>query len=114
MAVAFGGQVERGVCGIEVRVATMTGGETFHLDVSEDGRQRSAVAGLDGAVGDRVGVAQRADAFLGRSANGEVVLAHPSQQLAATAIKLVFQFGVSESGRVAACEPTQRFFEAHP
>ncbi len=40
VAVALGGQVQCRVGGIEVRVATTAVGETPHVDLAEDGRQR--------------------------------------------------------------------------
>ena len=63
VGVAFGGQVEDTVGGVEVRVATMPVGETLHVDPAEDGRQRPPVAGLNSAVRDRLGVEHRFEAL---------------------------------------------------
>ena len=109
---ALDGQVEQAVGGMQVRVAAVTVGHTLHVDLTEDARQAAVMAGLDGPVGDPIGVDRRGQASLGSGAHREVILQHPPQQLAAPAVELVLQLAVLELASIGSVQPLECLLEA--
>ncbi len=112
--VTFGGQVERPVGGMKIRVAAMAVGETLHLDRPQDRHQRSPMATLDGAVSDSLGVEDRFQPALGRGPQPQMVLQHPPQQLPATTVELVLKLGVGETSRFGPLKPSDGLLETPP
>ena len=80
MGVAFGGQVQRGVGGVQVGRPPMAIGEALDAHHAEERGQRTGVAGLDTAVDD-IAEADHLDSHLSLGAQVEVVLEEPAQQL---------------------------------
>ena len=112
MGVPLVRQVQRRVGGVQVLVAAVAVGQAFHLDVAEDGGQRSAVTGLDDGVHDSRVVGHGGQPRLVGGAQGQVLLQHASQQFPATKGEFVLQFGVGHARGLAAFKPAQQLFEA--
>src|ERR1019366_5308683 len=79
-----------------------------------DARQGPDMASLDRAVADSLMVEHRSEAGFSGGAHAQVVLQHPPQQLAATAVELTFQLSMVESIGVGPGQPTEHVLETLP
>lgn len=104
MGVAFGGEVQHPVGGVQVRVASSAVGEASDLDGAEHGGQGPFVAGLDGPSRCPLGVGD-IEAGFALGAQVQVVLEQPAEQFAAVYLESALQLAMVEPARLAAFQP---------
>jgi len=101
MRVAFAGQVEHGVGGVNVRPPGWAIGNSGDLDLAEHRGQLPGVPDLDPRSGGPVG-AQGRDPGLSLRAQVQVVLVELAEQLPARDLQVVLQLGVGCCGGLGA------------
>ena len=112
MAVAFVGEVEQGVGGVEVPPLGCPVGETADLHGAEDGLERAGVVGLDAAALDVLAVAHRAEALLAQRPQVEMVLQHLAQELTPAGLDSRLQLAVLHGEALRAGEQARQILEA--
>jgi hypothetical protein len=104
-------QVQRGVGGIQVGMATAAVRQSGYRHLAEHGGQPALMSGLDAAAGHPLGVGHLLQALLALRPQVQVILHQLTHQFTAPALKLCLQLGVFQPGRLGAIEEARHRLE---